>query len=157
MRKSYRRVLVLAAILLCVTMIAAAKPNFTGDWKLNAAKSQFGEMPAPSSMTNKITHDDPNLATHMKQVSDMGEMEMDAKYTTDGKECTNTMRDNPVTSVVKWDGDALMFESKGKFGDADFTMKDKWTLSGDGKVLTIERAFSSSFGEGKQTMVLDKQ
>ncbi|MEO7145477.1 MAG: hypothetical protein ABI165_18425, partial [Bryobacteraceae bacterium] len=40
---------------------AFATPNFSGDWKLNVSKSEYGRMPAPESMDRKITHDDPNL------------------------------------------------------------------------------------------------
>jgi hypothetical protein len=36
-------------------------------------------------------------------------------------------------------------------------MKDKWTVSADGKVLTIARHFSSQMGELDQKLVLDKQ
>jgi hypothetical protein len=136
---------------------APAKPNLTGDWKLNPAKSAFGQMPAPSSMTQKVVHEDPSLKVSSKQTSDMGEFAFDATYTTDGKESTNTIMDNPAKSVVTWDGGTLLIETKGKFGDADFKMNDKWTLSADGKVLTIDRHFTSSFGEGDQKMVLEKQ
>jgi len=40
---------------------AQAKPNFSGTWKLNAGKSNFGPMPAPETRTDKITHQDPDL------------------------------------------------------------------------------------------------
>ena len=129
----------------------------TGNWKLNTAKSEFGQMPAPDSMTQKIAHEDPKLKVNVKQVGQFGEMEFEANYTTDGKESTNTIRDNPMTSILKWEGDALLVETKGKFGDNDFTMKDKWSVSEDGKVLTINRHFSSSMGEGDQKLVLEKQ
>jgi len=36
-------------------------------------------------------------------------------------------------------------------------MKDKWTLSEGGKVLTIQRTFSSGMGDVTQKMVFDKQ
>jgi hypothetical protein len=36
-------------------------------------------------------------------------------------------------------------------------MKDKWTLSPDGKALTINRHFASSMGELDQKIVLEKQ
>jgi hypothetical protein len=36
-------------------------------------------------------------------------------------------------------------------------MRGKWTLSADGKTLTIESHFSSSMGEGDQKQVLEKQ
>jgi len=149
---------VLAAILLLAAFAAnAATPNLSGDWKLNTAKSDFGQMPAPSSMTQKVTHEEPKITVAVKQSSDMGDFEYSANYTTDGKECTNTFMGNDAKSVVKWDGATLTIETKGKFGDSDFVMKDKWNLSADGKVLTIDRHFSSSFGEGDQKLVLEKQ
>ena len=136
----------------------AAPPNFTGDWKLNAGKSDFGQWPAPSSMTQKVTHSEPKLTVAVKQSSEMGDFDTNASYTTDGKECTNPgFQGAELKSIVKWDGDALTIETKGKFGDNDFTMKDKWTLSPDGKALTINRHFASSMGELDQKIVLEKQ
>ena len=146
------------AVLALATLPALAKTDFSGDWKLNVSKSSFGEMPAPNSMTLKVTHEDPKLATATKSSSNMGDFEMQAKYTTDGKECTNEgFGGNPTKSVAKWDGDTLTIETKGKFGDNDFTMSEKWVLSADGKVLTLTRLFKSAMGEGEQKMVLEKQ
>jgi hypothetical protein len=154
---SCTRLVAVFAILMLAALPALAKANFSGDWKLNVSKSEFGQMPAPSSMVQKMTHDEPNLKVSVKQTSDMGEFAFDSSYTTDGKESTNTIMDNPSKSVVTWDGDTLLIETKGKFGDSEFKMNDKWTASADGKVLTINRHFASSFGEGDQKMVLEKQ
>jgi hypothetical protein len=152
------RILIALAILALAGLPALAKPNFTGDWKLNAPKSTFGQMPAPDSMTYKVTHADPKLSTAIKQSGQMGEFEMQASYTTDGKECTNEGFGGSTTkSVVKWDGDALVIETKGQFGDNEFTMTQKWTLSADGKTLNIVQTFKSDMGEGEQKLVFDKQ
>jgi len=153
-----RRFLVIFAVLTLAALPALAKPNFSGDWKLNTSKSTFGQMPAPDSMTNKITHDDPKLSTATKQSGQMGEFEMQATYTTDGKECTNQgFGGSTNKSTLKWDGDTLMIETKGKFGDNEFTMTQKWTLSADGKALTVIQTFKSAMGEGEQKLVFDKQ
>ena len=153
-----RRFLVVLAILTLAALPALAKPNFTGDWKLNTSKSTFGEMPAPDSMTYKITHADPKLSTAVKQSGQMGEFEMQASYTTDGKECSNQgFGGSTAKSVVKWDGDTLVIETKGQFGDNEFTMTQKWTLSADGKTLNIVQTFKSAMGEGEQKLVFDKQ
>ena len=54
-------------------------------------------------------------------------------------------------STAKWDGEALLaLETKGAMGDNAYTMKDKWTLSHNGKLLTINRHFSSAMGEMDQ-------
>ena len=150
-----RRYAAVVAFLAVAALPALAKPNFSGDWKLNTSKSDFGQMPAPNSMTAKIAHEDPSLKVTMKMSSDQGEMEMPAAYTTDSKESTNEMMGNPVKSTVTWDGDTLIIESKMKFGDNDVTMTDKWTM--DSKTLTMTRTFKSAMGEGVQKLVFDKQ
>lgn len=154
----FKHALGFCAILALAALPALAKPNFTGDWKLNTTKSTFGDIPAPDSMTYKVTHDDPKMVTVSKQSGQMGEIEMHSTCTTDGKECTNEgFGGAPTKSVMKWDGDVLTVDVKGQFGDQDFTLKQKWTVSADGKTLTIAQNFSSSMGEFSQTLVFEKQ
>ena len=152
-----RRFAIILAVLSLAAFSAFAKPNFTGDWKLNSSKSTFGQMPAPNSMTAKIAHEDPSLKANYKSSGEQGDFEFASNYTTDSKECTNEMFGNPVKSTLKWDGDTLVIESKSKFGDNDFTMTDKWTLAADGKTLTMARTFKSAMGEGEQKLVFEKQ
>jgi len=136
----------------------AATPDLTGNWKLNATKSDFGQFPAPSAMTQKISHAEPKLTVEINMTSDMGEFAFTSNYTTDGKECTNQgFGGSEAKSTAKWDGDTLVIDTKGSFGDNPYTMKDKWSLSEDGKVLTILRRFSSSMGDVDQKIILDKQ
>jgi hypothetical protein len=145
-------------LLALAALPALAKPNFTGDWKLNTAKSTFGDFPAPDSMSMKVDHAEPKLTAVTKQSSQMGDMELHATYTTDGKESTNEgFQGAPNKGVVKWDGDALGFEIKGQFGDSEFTMTQKWTLSDDGKTLTVAQHIASAMGELDQKLVFDKQ
>lgn len=152
-----RRFLIVLAILAIATLPLLAKPNFTGDWKLNVSKSDFGQMPAPDSMTQKVNHEEPNLKVAVKQTGEQGEFGWEANYTTDGIECSNQFGPGTVKSTLKYDGETLVITSKGTFGDNDFTMTAKWTVSADGKVLTIQQHFSSGMGEGDQKMVLEKQ
>jgi hypothetical protein len=152
-----RRVVTLAFWALATALPSLAAPNFSGEWKLNVSKSDFGEMPAPASRVDKITHEGINLAVSSKQSREQGEFTSESKYTTDGKECTNTMFGNPFKSVLKWEGDTLVINTKGAFQDNEFTVVAKWTLSGDGKTLTINQHFSSSMGEGDSRVVLEKQ
>jgi len=134
-----------------------AKPNFTGHWKLNLSKSDFGQMPAPDSLTQTVTHSDPNLTVAIKQSGEGGEIEVESKYTTDGKECVNQVGPAEVKSTLKFEGETLVIVSKGQFGDTAFTMTDKWTVSEDGKVLTIMRRFETEMWEGDQKLILEKQ
>jgi hypothetical protein len=158
MRKSLNRVILpLFALFMLTAWSAAAKPDFSGDWKLNAAKSDFGQLPAPESMTEKITHEDPKLKVATKVVGSRGEFNLEVNYTTDGKECLNKMRGTPLTSTLKWEGDTLVVGSKTTMGDNDIAILERWTLSDAGKTLSILVRITSDRGEMTQKMVLEKQ
>ena len=143
---------------LAAVMHGFAQPDFTGTWKMNASKSQFGPMPAPDSVTLKVEHKDPNLKTSMTTVGGpQGDQTVDAKYTTDGKECVNSIMGTDAKSKVTWDGDAMVTDTKVDFGGAEITLKAKWTLSSDGKVLTNAQKISTPQGEFEIVYVFDKQ
>jgi hypothetical protein len=139
---------------------AQAKPNFSGDWKMNPAKSNFGPMPAPDKMTRKVDHQEPNLSVHTAQTSAQGDMEYDLKYTTDGKESKNTLN-TPGGSMESvgtavWEGDALMVTDKLDMGGNEMLIKSKWTLLEDGKSMTVVVKFNTPQGELEMTYVLEK-
>jgi hypothetical protein len=147
-----------ALALLAASAAFAAAPDLSGNWKLNGSKSDFGQFPAPSGLTQKITHAEPKLKVEGKMSSDMGDVEFTANYTTDGKESTNQgFGGSEAKSTARWDGETLLMETKGAFGDNAYTMKDKLSLSEGGKVLTILRHFSSGMGELDQKLVFEKQ
>jgi len=153
------RVFSLALLSLALRLVQAqAKSDFSGTWKLNAGKSDFGPIPAPDSITQKITHQDPSINAHVATTGGPnGDQTYDATYTTDGKECVNHMGENELKSTLKWDGDDLTVESKGSFGGADFTAKGRWNLSSDGKILTITQHYTSPMGEADVKEVFEKQ
>ncbi|HXM41706.1 MAG TPA: hypothetical protein VN924_10660 [Bryobacteraceae bacterium] len=139
------------------TVQAQAKPNLGGNWKLNAAKSDFGAMPAPNTRTDTITHDDPDLRDVYTQSGQMGQFTAEMKYSTDGKETTSSVRGNEIKTTAKWDGDDLTIAGKAQFNGADVTLNDRWSLSADGKTLTIQRHVNSPMGATDQKIVLEKQ
>jgi len=154
--KTRQSIFVAGVVLLCAA-ISMATPNFTGEWKMNASRSDFGQMPPPSSVIKKITHEDPSLKEVTTWIGDQGEMTIDAAYTTDGKECANKSPMGESKSTLKWDGDTLVIETKADFQGNTATITSRWTLSEDGKTLTEKDHFSSSMGEGDMTVVYDKQ
>ncbi|MFB3779800.1 MAG: hypothetical protein ACE141_19425 [Bryobacteraceae bacterium] len=146
------------ALIVVLTVPADAKVNFTGTWKLNAAQSKFGDnFPAPSSMTQKIDHQDPALTVEVSQSSEGGDFNATFKYTTDGKESANEIMGNPVKSVVKWEGDELVMHMTMSFDGNEMVIDDRVSLSADGKTMTMKRHWKSPMGELDQVVVLDKQ
>jgi hypothetical protein len=137
--------------------IAQSTPDFSGIWAMNAAQSNFGGMPAPSSLTQTVTQDPSAVKVAVKQSGDFGDMAMDFTFTTDGKENVNQVADMAVKSTAKWDGPVLAIDSTMDIQGSPMTMSDRWTLSGDGKQLTVDRHVTSAMGAGDAKIVFDKQ
>ncbi len=80
---------------------AQAKTDFSGTWKINPGKSDFGPMPAPGGITERIAHHDPDLKASIASTGGpQGDMSYDVNYTTDGKECTNSVGGNEFKSTA---------------------------------------------------------
>src|SRR5207253_1975118 len=69
-----------ALVMLAGVAAAAEKPNFSGEWKMNAAKSNFSGLPAPSGIVRKVTHAEPSLVIVEEQQSDIGAQNTTRKY-----------------------------------------------------------------------------
>ena len=154
---SYKFITLIVLIAVVGLIPALAKSDFSGDWKLNASKTDFGPMPPPDTLTEKVTHEDPNIKMSVAQTGGTGDIKYDMAYTTDGKESVNHMGDNEFKTTLKWDGDELVGDTKGSFDGNDFTAKDRWALSDGGKTMTVTRHVSMSMGEFDIKLVFDKQ
>jgi hypothetical protein len=137
----------------------SSQPNFSGTWKLNLTKSNFGQIPPPASQTDTIEDNEPSVRIAEDQKGGMmGDLNLTTTISTDGKETTSTgMGGAPVTSTARWDGVALVVDSKTSFQGSDVKIKDTYTLSGDGTTLTEVTHVESGMGNFDSTSVYDKQ
>ncbi len=131
----------------------AAGRDFSGVWKLNGAKSDYGKFPAPLSVTRKITYNDPKLVLSTTQTGPQGDVTNSLTYTTDGKESVN----GDSKGSAQWIGDKLMIESSREFQGVTLKQKEIWTLSADGKTLTVDSHVSIPNGEFDVKQAFDKQ
>jgi hypothetical protein len=148
--------------LLAITLTLAAastgaqqKPNFSGNWKMNQVKSDFGPAPAPDTFTRKIVHAEPSITIDEVQGSPLGEQATSRKMTTDGKEGTFEVSGAQVKATAKWDGSALVVVSS--VPQIGITYNDRMTLSPDGKVLTSTVNLSTPDGAIDVKVVFEKQ
>jgi hypothetical protein len=137
--------------------MAADKPDFSGNWKMDADKSTFGPIPPPTSMTCKISHKDPDLNIEQAQSGAQGDQTMTFKYSTDGKETTNSLMGNDVKSTAAWEGKILVVKSNLDAGGTQVKFTSKYSLSDDGKTLTQALSISAPQGDFDMTYVLVKQ
>jgi hypothetical protein len=134
-----------------------AQPNFSGEWKMNAAKSNFAPLPQPDRLVRKIVQHDSHLKIRTTQFGQQREIVTDLAYTTDGAECKNVIRGQQFTGNARWDGDTLSIESKRAVQGMEIVQTERWTLSADGRTMTIANNVETPQGAFDITIVLEKQ
>jgi hypothetical protein len=150
MRKLFVSALVFAAS-------ALGAPNLTGEWKLNLAKSQYGAIPAPVEVTRKIKLEGVNLWMSTQQKTVQRDSTSELKYTTDGKVCSNKVSNGESKGTAHWEGDALIIESAQMNGPQELKSREVWTLTEDGKTLTIQTHLTLPQGGVDVKQVFEKQ
>jgi len=147
-----RLVLFTIVMALAVTglALAQAKPDFSGTWVLDTAKSD--QMGAPGGgggrggpagpMTIKQT------ATELTTEMTRGENKITATYKLDGTESVNTTGMGESKSVAKFDGAKLVIKTVRETPNGTMESTATYTLSADGKEMTVLN--SSQRGESKR-------
>jgi hypothetical protein len=133
-----------------------ARPDLSGTWELDKAKSDFGlfrERPlSKAGSTLVVEHKDPELKiTRTLRLGGQQETKQFAYYT-DGRGETNpaTIGAGEVKSKTKWDGERVAAQSKlvwpGRDGaaGAELDVTQRWQVSSDGKTLTNSTVMSSA-------------
>jgi len=113
------------------------KPDFSGRWETNVAKSDFGRMPAPKLLVDVIEHKEPTLVISNTTEDGRGTMTSSIKLTTDNRENINVVNGNEFRSKTHWDGDRLIIQVT---GDRGLSMTEVRSLSADGKTMSVESA-----------------
>ena len=137
----------------------SATPNLSGTWKLDTAKSNFGQMPPPASQVDTIEDSEPSIKITVDQKGGMmGDVNYSEALTTDGKSSTWAgMGGSQVSGAAHWEGNALIIDAKTSFQGSDVKIKDTYTLSGDGATLTDVTHVESGMGNFDTTNVFAKQ
>ena len=142
------------------------KANFSGTWALNESKStqaEGGFRMGASMMT--IAQDGNNLSVESTRKNRDGEdVKSTAKFTLDGKECTNPAGFGNSTrkSVLSWSADgkvlnfahSMTFERNGE--TQEFKNSETWKLNDD-KTLSVETIMNFQGEEMKTVNVYDKK
>ncbi|MCC7400515.1 MAG: hypothetical protein IT214_03430 [Chitinophagaceae bacterium] len=154
------------ALLLSFTFLAA-KTNFSGNWKLNEGKSDFGQRGARFATKElKVDQKDNSISITKTTPSFQGgeDMTTSETYTFDGKEVEGKGFGNSTKkSSLKWAGDEQSFTissttSMERNGESmEFHSTESWSLGDGGKTLTVTTTSTSPRGENTTKAVYDKQ
>ena len=133
---------------------ASDKPNFSGEWTMNTAKSNFGQLPAPAKFVRKIQHAEPSLTIIEEQSAAGRDSTTTRRITTDGKSVTLELNGAPALCSSVWDGADLVATTALDSVGLKFT--DRMSLSSDGKMLTSKVQISTPQGEAELIIVFDR-
>jgi hypothetical protein len=131
---------------------ALPKPDFSGQWVLNAAESDFGIIPPPQCRALTLTHREPEVVSEETQPDGTG-CGVRVRYTTDGAPVTYTTNDTPMGARMTWAGAGLIIV---RMSDDGVTMRIEATVSPDGKKLTRAFQVESPQGSAEWTYVYDR-
>lgn len=153
--------IVLAALLAADSLGAVTAPadpaDFSGLWVLSLERSALaGERP-PQSKVQTVEHKGAELVVTIDEIADRGTVHGVSRYTTRGEDCVNDVLGNSMTSSIGWDGAVMIMRTWGRFGNVDIVLVDRWSLSPDGKTLTIAREFRGHGRVVNQALVFDRK
>jgi hypothetical protein len=162
----------LSLIGLAVALVSAqGTVNFSGTWVLDKSKSDVSQFTGVGegtekaqniSMTMVVEQQGTNLKVTRTLKTQGDERKEIHTYKIDGRETTNTgFRGETVIARAFWEGDKLVVRStrtmRVLMKDISAESRGVWSLSPDGKTLTITAQVNSPRGEQRVKTVFDKQ
>jgi len=148
-----------AAMVIPFPARAQGKPDFSGTWTLDTAKSDpppqgRGGGGGGATLTIKQT------GTELAVTSEGRQGPQTMTYKLDGSPSSNEVMGRggaqTVKSTAKWEGATLVIETTRDIQGMSITTKEVRSLSADGKVMTIESATQTPQGEMKRKVVYTK-
>ncbi|HTD96828.1 MAG TPA: hypothetical protein VK627_07850 [Edaphobacter sp.] len=142
----------------------SSKPIFTGTWKLNVTKSEFGQVPPPSSETDIFTQTGNDLKIATTSDGQRGKEVYTIPFTIGGEESLTPKDTFPSAAEFKilstkgeWQDTTLIVDQKMTYQGSPGTVHSTFTLSPDGKTITRATHYSLDLGEFDTRTFYDKQ
>jgi len=168
----FSRMLALCLMSLTVAVVSAeGKVDFSGTWILDKSKSDVSQFIAVGEDTEKAQNASMTMVVEQEgaslRVTRILKIQSDERkeihtYKIDGNETTNTgFRGETVVARAFWEGYKLVVVStrtkRVLTKDISVESRSVWSLSPDGKTLTIAAQVNSPRGEQRLRAVFDKR
>ncbi len=132
-----------------------AKPDFSGTWKLNVQKSDFGSATPLESLTAKVDHKNDVFKYVVDGTVNGQDFHQELAVPIDGKPHPGP-GDFPGTMMMKWDGAVIVSEMK--MDDGTVVERGRMQISADGKIITRDMTEKTPSGdENKRHEIYEKQ
>jgi len=151
--------LLLVLLVLIAACLAADTPNFSGIWKMDLEKSEFGPQTPPQSAEYVVRHVGATISFNYTQDGKTTRVDL----TPDNQErITSTTEETAVWTKAYWSGDVLVIESRerkryGTQANVGVSWTSRWSLSPDRQQLLIERKIHTVDGDIAQKVLCERQ
>lgn len=142
----------------------AVKPDLSGTWTLDLAKSDYDQIPPPQDETLVFSHSGPAFSIATTSDNERGKEVYTLPFTTDGSETptpkgvfADTATLQYLSTKGEWKGASLVLTQKILYQSGAGSLKSTFTLSPDGKTLTRMMHISVDQGDFDTTSVYEKQ
>jgi hypothetical protein len=157
MRRTHIAVL-LSLSLVALTASAQQKPDFTGDWVLDKAKSTLvKQLAGIQKGVVHIEHDDPDFEFDRTFTFDGKDSNFGYELTTDGNEVVSDEDGNKLYSRLYWEGDSLVYFTRIVAPAGEATNVVHYRLANDGRELRAEEQFRGPQLSYDNLWVFDRQ
>jgi len=158
----YRKILFAIALMFIVapTVRAQERPDFSGIWKLNLAKSDYGDLQGPESRTDIIEQHDGRISESVTAEGRHRKQQYTLSLATDGSETalppdTRTGVVTILTVSARWRENALAVTQHLKFQGAALIAIYTYLLSDDDNTLTMRLSLNGG-SRTDATFVFDR-
>jgi len=147
----------LVAVYFAATIAAAGKPDFSGSWRLDPPKSNFGPLPVPAKYERVIDQNGAMVHVTTHQATGAGEQAIQTHFRTDGEFVENRYKTGVARVSGRWDADRLEVETRRELQGKALTSVEIWTLSPDRRTLTVKSHIETPNGPLDLVLSLRRQ
>ncbi len=158
----FGRLLLPIALMLAAASPARAqvRPDFSGTWRLDLAKSDYGDLQGPEARTDVIEQHVGRISESVTAEGRHRKQRYTLIFATDGTQTAlppgTRMGSVTILSVsARWQPASLIVTQKLRFQGALFEAANTYTLSANGNTLTIALALGGESGTAA-TFVFDR-
>lgn len=129
--------------------------NFSGAWVLTATRGQVNALPDPPGdlLIVKLSRDKIDVESRTAESDGPSNF----SYALDGTSSRNKSEEFSLSSVLKWEADALLFNTIANSSDTSYTQMDRWELSRDGTRLAIRRQVVDRNGQVEALLTYERR
>ena len=134
------------------------KPDFTGEWILNRQASTLSKgADAVQGGVWHIEHRDPTFRHKAALATEAGPREYSYELRSDGREVVATHQGARITSILQWEGSALVVRFRTERPDGERTVSFRYELIDGGRRLRAAEQVRGTDHDQENVWIFDRK